>query len=271
MNDDCWFEVLSRVSVSDIKSIALTCKWLREMVQDEVFFARLLHVHFAEFKIEDALTQKSFFHEPRATERFNAENVSKKVFFQHLWRLKSRTLGFSGLFEANFGSHGKEYVYVKQTGFLLSGIKITGDPNVPRSKTTFQVNMDLYGYQFGQGKITLAKTGFQNPYFGRCEVLMTSPSSFLNVWIYTLDESIEYQSITPESLSRIPHHKFPTTYIRSRHSVGELEALIDGMEKDAVGNVDNDALEELLKGGEEEFDLDEDEDDVDAHAGFFLN
>ena len=89
----------------------------------------------------------------------------------------SSSLTCVGQFEGDYGPHGKEYVYVTRRGYLLQGLKITGDPNVPRGVVSFEVLLSADG-MYGMGKICLADDQFRNQHFGRCQLLPHSSHSF---------------------------------------------------------------------------------------------
>jgi hypothetical protein len=148
------------------------------------------------------------------------------------------------LYDAHYGLHGKEYVYVEQCGYTVSAVKVTGDPNVPRGRITWQVSLDVF-LDYGVGKITLAKTGFRDSHFGRC-ALEFMPHGFDIVWFFPRDESVTYDMITADSLPRIPHFQFRTEFRRSRRTREHIEQAISNLPKDVVGNVDREELEAML-------------------------
>ena len=166
------------------------------------------------------------------------------AYFRFLWQQRRHRTRLTGLYDAHYGLHGKEYVYVEQRGYTVTGVKITGDPNVPRGKVTWQVSLDVF-LDYGVGRITLAKTGFRDSHFGRC-ALEFMPHGFDIVWFFPRDEHVTWELITADSLARIPHFQFRTEFRRSRRSRERVEHAIAQMQKDVVGNVNREELEAML-------------------------
>ena len=101
---------------------------------------------------------------------------------------------------------------------------------------------------YAVGRITLADVHFQNPRYGRCQLLFdtTTPHVFLNVWVWT-NEQVDYRDVVAENMDTIPSRLLPTRFARSQWKLEEVEAVISQMEVDEDGNVNRDELFQRLR------------------------
>ncbi len=122
MDVDCWHMVLSLVDVADVPNVALTCRLFAAICRSASFYLRLF-----ERLLPDFLSRNHCTEEPLLT---GLEDVPPDVdctcvasYFRFLWQNRLERTRLSGLYDAHYGLHGKEYVYVEQRGYSLAAIK----------------------------------------------------------------------------------------------------------------------------------------------------
>ena len=106
----------------------------------------------------------------------------------------------------------------------------------------------LYKMQYGVGRIQLAKHGFRDPFFGRCQVVRLGADTLRNDWIAVWDDTdVDYEKINNDTISQFRYHVFPTNLYKSNYTLEQVKNKIDKMEKDELGNVDRQLLMKSLK------------------------
>ena len=140
--------------------------------------AKNIHLHIPTVLDDAKAKQSSFLLKPYSNEFAQSE-------FDLDWKLKykeqSFRLNITGTFSAVYSAHGLEQVQVTQSGYILRGVKITGDVNVPAGKTTFVVRLNEE-YSAGQGKMQLARTHYRNPCFSTSFAREISKEKFTLRW-----------------------------------------------------------------------------------------
>ena len=232
LSDDVLLLILQNLAIADLESATLVSSRWRALMILPSFYASILHrnygdgLAYAPYCREECLllTRKAPLPDgPR--ERFRVISSAPSS-------VSLRSIGHGTLWSADFGPHGKEYVLVERHGYELKLLKLTGDPNVPRGQYSVQATIasDL---SYAVGKITLAEAGFQNPHSAHCEILVRG-ESMSSYW---------FHSDPPDNMGLI----LPTYFKEEPQGLLErLQSIIAEMEKDELGNVDNEEVERRL-------------------------
>lgn len=191
-------------------------------------------------------------------------NDDTKICLASLWSAQSARIDhFDGLYKGSYGPHGDELVHIKSDGFFLSGLKITGDANVPRGQWTFQCRL-VASMAYGLGKIQLADTGFVNQRTGNVQINVVSEEQLSLLWFFPFFEEEEQEEqeeqeghgigLQDEDLRNFlaiysrGFRVIRTTFTKYKvASLGTVERIIRGMEKDELGNVDRNELNRILQ------------------------
>lgn len=246
LDDDCLEMVLLCVDVVDLCNVALCCSRFATVLRRPGFARRLLDRNFPLLLRSDFCRMAPLL--PVAS-RGDVDPSDLSLFVRFLWTQRRHRARLTGLYEAWYGTHGLEFIWVEQSGYALRATKITGDVNVPAGVVTFEVVLDAR-LDYGVGRIQLARTGFRSPFFGRAVVAFEGcddASQFSCVWLMNEDDETPYDAITAET---VPSLRLVATRLllqRSRHSLQRVQTVLATLPRDALNNVDRHELARRLE------------------------
>ena len=112
-----------------------------------------------------------------------------KEFYQNYHELNQRNL--SGIWIGDYGAHGFELIKIYQKGYKVYAKKLTGDPNVPAKRLTWQMHMDETLLR-GKGEVHLAVTGYINSKWNTAYLDCTTPNVLKIKWIVSANDLFGY-------------------------------------------------------------------------------
>ena len=135
---DIWIEIFSFVGdLSTLSSLRRSCVLFKNISSSGFLFKRLIENFFPEFaecepcKLAPVLPDSVNGNKPKVV------LFGQKDKYECLCR--SDQVNFSGLYIGEYGTHGLEFIEIIQHGYEVKGLKLTGDPNVPAGKYSFEV------------------------------------------------------------------------------------------------------------------------------------
>jgi len=109
----------------------------------------------------------------------------KPIDWKFIYKEFFSSINVTDIWQAEYGVHGEETIQVVQEGYFIHAVKITGDPNVPAGKPTWNIVL-FRDRMHGKGQIHLADTGYQNPRWEPAKMTITDRNNFFIYWCFTL-------------------------------------------------------------------------------------
>jgi len=112
-----------------------------------------------------------------------------KEFYKSYHELNKRNI--SGIWIGDYGAHGFELIKIYHKGYKVYAKKLTGDPNVPAKRLTWQMHMDETLLR-GKGEVHLAETGYVNSKWNTAYLDCTIPNILKIKWIVSANDLFGY-------------------------------------------------------------------------------
>jgi len=92
-------------------------------------------------------------------------------------------LDLNGDWIGDYDAHGFEHLKIYHYGYKVRAIKVTGDPNVPAKKVTWEMTLDS-DLKKGKGRVHLANDGFVNSRWSTGYIQIESHDQIIFSWYF---------------------------------------------------------------------------------------